>query len=121
MKKDGKNSIFVLLLAVLASYLLTIILLVVLSLLMLKFNMSGRVVSIYITAVYLIAPFTGALLLGKVMQQKRFLWGLLLALIYFFVYLGISLVFGDGDKDIGAYIKVAAVIIPGGMLGGMLS
>jgi putative membrane protein (TIGR04086 family) len=60
--------------------------------------------------------------MGKHVEQKRYLWGLIAALLYFMVYILISLmVKQDTPIHMMDYVKTLAIIAGSGMLGGMLS
>ena len=108
--------------AVLLSYGITILLLLIVSFLMLQFGISGGVAGIAIIAIYIIASFGGGFYMGKHVEQKRYIWGLLIALIYFMVYILISLfVKGDSPVIFMDYIKTLLILCLGGMIGGMLS
>lgn len=108
--------------AVLLSYVVTLFLLLTISFLMLKTGMSAGGASIAIIAVYVIASFVGGYYLGKHVEEKRYVWGLVVALVYFMFYILISLlVKGDTPTVFMDYINTLLIISLGGMLGGMLS
>jgi putative membrane protein (TIGR04086 family) len=106
----------------LISYLLTGVLLVVLSFFVYKMGLGEKVVTMIITAIYVIATFIAGYLAGKKLQNKKFLWGLALGCAYFFVLLLLSLLVRDGGE--GGQIDFWStwmLCAAGGMLGGMLS
>lgn len=107
--------------ALLASYIVTCILLLLLSFLLYKFDLSEQKVQIGIIIVYIISTFAGGFLIGKLTKVRRFVWGLILGVLYFFLLLLISVgvyrtVQGGADTAV-AFALCAA----GGMLGGMVS
>jgi putative membrane protein (TIGR04086 family) len=106
----------------LISYLLTGVLLVVLSFFVYKMGLGEKVVTMIITAIYVIATFIAGYLAGKKLQNKKFLWGLALGCAYFFVLLLLSLLVRDGGE--GGQIDFWStwmLCAAGGMLGGTLS
>ncbi len=119
---DTKSRTIYLAKSVLISYLITLFLLLVTSFLMLQTGISGGVISIAIVIIYILSVFSGSFYMGKHVEQKRYLWGLFAALIYFIVYIIISLITkGDTPIDLFDYVKTLIIIICSGMLGGMLS
>lgn len=108
--------------SVLLSYLITLFLLLVISLLLLQTGLSGSIMSIAVVVVYVISAFSGSFYMGKHVEQKRYLWGLVTALLYFLVYIMISLIVkGDDPIRLTDYVKTLAILACSGMLGGMLS
>lgn len=119
---DTKSRTIYLAKSVLLSYLVTLFLLLITSFLMLQTGMSGSAVSIAVVVIYMISVFSGSFYMGKHVEQKRYLWGLITALIYFIVYIIISLITkGNTSIDLFDYVKTFIIIICSGMLGGMLS
>ena len=77
-------------------------------------------VGIYIT--YVVSCFVGGLIIGKVRGEKKYLWGMIVGLVFFVTLSLISLIvtgelYGSGMKAIGAL--VACVL--GGAVGGMIA
>ena len=106
----------------LISYLLTAGLLLLLSLLLYRFGLSENIVSICITGIYVLATFLSGFLAGKREQTKRFLWGLLMGLLYFLVLSAVSLIVDSSTFSLGrGFITTLILCCAGGMLGGMLS
>ena len=108
------------------SAIVTLLLLLLLTILIYNTKVSATLSGILMVAVYVLGPFSGAMVLGKLVKKKRYLWGLLLGIVYFLVFLVISLsgiVTAEegmlpGVRD---YIKVLLAVLPGGILGGMFS
>ena len=106
----------------LISYLLTAGLLLLLSLLLYRFGLSENIVSMGITGIYVIATFLSGFLAGKREQTKRFLWGLLMGLLYFLLLSAVSLIVDSSTFSLGrGFITTLILCCAGGMLGGMLS
>ena len=101
----------------------TILLLVLLTVVLYNTDISGKVSGILVTAIYVLGPFAGAFVLGKMVKKKRFLWGLLLGGIYFLVFVLISVLTAKTETapEIREYIQVLLAVLPGGILGGMFS
>ena len=108
--------------ALVISYVITLFLLLIVSFLMHQTGMGGTAVSIAVIVITVISVFIGSFYLGKHVEQKRFIWGLIAAMVYFIVYILISLlVKGDTPVDFLEYGKKLLMIAASGMLGGMLS
>lgn len=106
----------------LLAYLLTTGLLLLLSLLLYRFGLSEKIVSAGITGIYVIANFLSGFLAGKREQTKRFLWGLLMGLLYFVLLTAISFIVNSSTVSLGSgFITTLILCCAGGMLGGMLS
>lgn len=122
VKISGTGKTKVLFMSVVIAYLITVFLLLVLAFIVLKKGTYGMIVSAFITAIYLLAPFAGGFYAGRKTGQKKFVWGLVVAVLYFVIYLTVGFVMGSAaDKEVFDYIKEFLLIIVGGMLGGMLS
>lgn len=110
----GKSLIF--------SYIVTILLLLLLTLLVYKAGFTEKMVSIAMIGVYVIATFFAGFLVGKKMQNRKFLWGLLMGAVYFLILLLVSLVVNRETGGLGDSVATTFVLCAGGgMLGGMLS
>lgn len=108
--------------ALLVSYLLTGIMLFALAGLLYKFQLDEGKVQIGIIATYILSCFAGGFLEGKMMGSRKFLWGVLLGLLYFLILTLVSLAVNRGLQDgSGSFITSFLLCIGGGMLGGMLS
>ena len=117
-----KRIITSLLFSFLISVIVTVLLLFITSLLLYYTNISGTITGILITVTYALSPFVGALVLGKRMKEKRFLWGLVLGSLYFIVFLIVSISTSLGNGiSVRDCLKVLLAALPGGILGGMFS
>lgn len=106
----------------LLSYLITTGLLLLLALMLYRFNLSEKIVSICIIAIYIIVTFLAGFLTGKREGNKKFLWGLLIGTLYFAILIVISLIVNHGMNEVsGNFFTVLALCAGSGMLGGMLS
>lgn len=106
----------------LCAYLVTGGALLLLALLLYRLQLTEQVVNIGIIIIYVIAAFLTGFLLGKCVQDKRFLWGLLAGSLYFGILALLTLLANHGFKDLGNHFFTTLMICAGsGMLGGMLS
>ncbi|MBR2408809.1 MAG: TIGR04086 family membrane protein [Lachnospiraceae bacterium] len=101
------------------SCVVTLLFLVLLAFLMLKTGLSRETVSKIMLAGYVLAPATGGFLLGKKRKVNRFLWGLLVGVMYFAVYALLAVC--TQDVPVKEILWVAIPVCLGGMAGGMLS
>ena len=108
--------------SLLAAYVVTGILLMILAMALYKFELNGGAVTAGVTAVYLISTFAGGLVAGKLAKVRRFLWGIVLGILYFALLLlitvGIYRTFHGSSTEI---LVTFALCAGGGMAGGMIS
>ena len=108
--------------ALLCAYVVTGILLLVLTLLLYKAGLSEENVNAGIILVYVISTFSGGFVTGKLTGMRKFLWGLLLGVIYFVLLLLISLgIYHSLQADVMNLVTTFLLCAGGGMLGGMIS
>lgn len=108
--------------ALLAAYAVTAALLLVLAVLLYKMNLDKGKVSAGIIGIYVVSAFAGGFLLGKFQKVKKFIWGLLLGILYFLLLLLVSFgVYHTLQGDAANLITTLTLCAAGGMLGGMLS
>ena len=106
----------------LGAYILTAGLLLLLAFMLYRFGLSEKVVSICIIAVYIIVTFLAGLLAGKREGRKKFLWGLMMGVMYFGILVAVSLVVNRGLEDVAGNLLTVFFLCAGsGMLGGMVS
>lgn len=108
--------------ALLSAYVLTGILLLVLAGLLYKLNLDEGKVTAGIIVIYVLSTFAGGFIAGKLLRQKKFLWGLMVGVMYFGLLLLVSLglyhsLQGNGSDVLTTFLLCSG----GGMLGGMLS
>lgn len=101
------------------SILVTVLFLLLTAFVMLKSGLSEAIVSKIMIAGYLLAPATGGFILGKKRKVNRFLWGLLIGVIYYFIYFAMAVC--TQNVPVTDLLWVAIPICFGGMAGGMLS
>ena len=124
MRKKEQNEVWIMWIvkALLAAYVVTGILLIILALALYKFELNEGAVTAGVTAVYLISTFTGGLEVGKLAKVRRFLWGIVLGILYFalllLVTVGIYRTFHGSSTEI---LVTFALCAGGGMAGGMIS
>ena len=124
MRKKEQNEVWIMWMvkALLAAYVVTGILLIILALALYKFELNEGAVTAGVTAVYLISTFTGGLVVGKLAKVRRFLWGIVLGILYFalllLVTVGIYCTFHGSSTEI---LVTFALCAGGGMAGGMIS
>ena len=77
--------------SLLASYIVTGILLLVLTFFMYKFELNEKIVSAAIVGIYVVSTLIGGMIIGKLTKSKRYLWGMVLGIVYFVLLLLITL------------------------------
>ena len=104
------------------SYIVTFILLLIFAMIMYYGNVSEKVVGIFVIITYFISSLLGGLSIGKGVEKRRFLWGMILGLLYFGIIMMITLV-GRASNEQMDSSKITGFITSciGGMLGGMIS
>ena len=103
-------------------YVVTAMLLFLLAVLVQRFNWDNNVISIGISTVYVISCFIGGFFVGKVQQNKKFIWGILIGLAYVIIMLVITLVVKHGfHSSVSAFVTNLLLCLGRCMLGGMLS
>lgn len=119
---ERKVPVIFLLKCLLFSYILTAAFLLLLAFLLYKLGLSEKIVSIAIIGIYVIATFFAGMVAGKRMQNRKFLWGLLMGSAYFIVLLLVSLLVNHSAGELGnSFFTTLVLCAGGGMLGGMLS
>jgi putative membrane protein (TIGR04086 family) len=116
------TKMFSILKGLLLSYIITAFILLILAFLMLKLDLSGMIISGGINFAYIISAFAGGFLVGKKVEQKKFLWGLIMGVFYFVVVLLVSLMMNSvAPLSLGSLLTVFIISSLSGMLGGMIS
>ena len=120
--EDNKKRIILLLKVLLAQGIITIIAILILSFILLKANASANMLQIAIIAIYVIANFIGGFIIGKTVKQQKFVWGLIVGIIYFVMLSIVSfIIHKQFYQDVGYAMTVLGICAGSGMLGGMLS
>lgn len=112
----------VLLRTLLFSYLLSGLLILGLAFALYKLRLQEGQVQFSVYLIYLISCLAGGLICGKSIRQKRFLWGMLLGILYFAVLYVIARLLhqgmGAGPEQLLVNMALCAAA---GCAGGMLS
>lgn len=108
--------------ALLCAYVITGILLLVLTGLLYKLNLDESKVTVGIIVIYVLSTFIGGFVVGKLSGERKFIWGLMVGIVYFILLLLVSVglyhsLQGDSSDVMTTFFLCAG----GGMLGGMLS
>ena len=122
-KKEKKESKGIWLLkALLAGYVVTGILLMILALLLYKIDLDEQKVTVGIVATYVISTFVGGFIMGKLVEEQKFIWGLVLGAIYFLLLFAVSFAVNHQLQSNGTNLVTTLLLCAGGgMLGGMVS
>ena len=108
--------------ALLASYIMTGILLLILTFFMYKFELNEKIVSAAIVGIYVVSTLIGGVIIGKLTKSKRYLWGMVLGILYFVLLLLITLgVYRTLNGDSVSIVTSLILCAGGGMTGGMIS
>ena len=108
--------------SLLASYIVTGILLLVLTFFMYKFELNEKIVSAAIVGIYVVSTLIGGVIIGKLTKSKRYLWGMVLGIIYFVLLLLITLgVYRTLNGDSVSIVTSLILCAGGGMTGGMIA
>ena len=108
--------------ALLCAYVMTGILLLILTVLLYNAGLSEENINAGIILTYVISTFSGGFVIGKLAGVKKFLWGLLLGIMYFVLLLLISLgIYHSLQSDMMNLVTTFLLCAGGGMLGGMVS
>ena len=93
----------------------------ILAFIVFELSLGDGIIRIMILAIYGICSLVGGLILGKNIQKRKFLWGLVAGAIYIGLIMGISFIIRDetGGGAIGLGTGVA-VALGFGTFGGML-
>ena len=120
-KKEKKESKGIWLLkALLAGYVVTGVLLMILALLLYKIDLDEQKVTMGIIATYVISTFTGGFIMGKLVEEQRFVWGLILGVIYFLLLFAVSFAVNHQLQSNGTNLITTLLLCAGGgMLGFM--
>ena len=118
-KGNQVNAIFA---AVFVMFIISGLLLLVLALLLYKMELSESVVKIGVVVIYVVSGLLGGFLMGKIMREQKYLWGLAAGAIYFVVlFVASALVKGGFDMDIAKVVTTLILCAASGMAGGMVS
>ena len=121
-KKDVGRKVMWVLKSLLASYIVTGILLLIVTFLVYKFELDEQMVVGTIVAIYVISTFVGGVIIGKLIQVKKYLWGMAIGGIYVMLLFLISYgVYREVNTNGLNMLTTVILCVSGGTLGGMLS
>ncbi len=123
MRKNQKiEKLMWILKTLLASYIVTGLLLLLLTFLVYKLGLDEQIVIGGIVAIYIVSTFVGGFIMGKLTQNRKFLWGMLVGIVYcgllFFISYGVYREFNSNGLNI---VTTIILCLGGGTLGGMLA
>jgi len=113
-------------LALVIMYVISGVLLLILATLLYNLELSEATVKIGVIATYIISGFAGGFWLGKQMQDRKYLWGLLAGGCYFVLLFVLSLFVKQGMSETMVFepIRILTTLVlcaVSGMAGGMIS
>lgn len=116
------QKVFSLIKALASSYIITAILLLITAFAMYKLGIGETTINLLIIIIHVLASFTGGFLAGKMVKEKKYIWGLALGAAYVLI-IGIVSFIMNGTINFSAAASLTNIILclAGGMLGGMLS
>ena len=92
-----------------------------LALLLYKLHLTEGMVTIAISAIYVVTTFMAGFLAGKKMETQKFLWGALLGAAYFVILAVVSVLIKTPETALGnSFWTTMVLCVAGGTLGGML-
>ena len=92
------------------------------ALVLMKLQPEEGTIRMGIKFVYVAVNLVGGLMIGKVMHQRKFLWGVLTGVMYFAVVSVVSFIVHQGFYvDVQNAVVTCLLCIVGGMIGGMIS
>lgn len=108
--------------SVFVMFIISAVLLLVLALLLYKMELTEAVVKIGVVVIYVVSGLLGGVLMGRMMREQKYLWGLAVGTIYFLVLFSASvLVKGGFDMDMAKTATTFILCATSGMAGGMIS
>lgn len=119
----GKNPIVMFMgKALTVSFIISVACLVIISMLLSVVGMPLNYLAVTVVLTYILSNFVGGFRMGRGMGQKKYLWGLLLGLIYFIIIAIISMcVHSKEGIDMVSAGRTLMICMLSGMVGGMLS
>lgn len=116
------TKMFPILKGLLFAYIITAFILLLLAFLMLKLDLSSTIIGGGVIFAYILSTFIGGFFVGKKLEQKKFLWGLLMGVCYFVVVMLVSLLMNrEAPIPIGSMLTSFLICGLSGMAGGMVS
>lgn len=104
------------------AYLITAFIILILSFLMLKLDLPSAVISGGINLSYIVSTLVGGFFVGKRLEQRKFLWGLMMGIIYFVILMLLCIFLNQANAlPMGSLLVVLLMCGFSGMIGGMIS
>lgn len=117
-----KRAAFCILKAVAAAYIVTGLLLLLLAFALWKLGISENVVDLGVVFIYLLSSAIGGFFIGKCMEVRRMLWGLLIGFLYAVILLILSLlVRGNAQGIVESGLLNTLICLGGGAIGAFCS
>ena len=108
--------------SLLMAYVVTTVFLLVLAFVLLKIQPDAQKTGIAILVCYVISCLAGGLVCGRKAEKRKFLWGLLIGILYFFLLFAISCMREQALPIRTMQVLTAFILCAcSGMAGGMLS
>lgn len=117
-----KRVAFCVLKALIAAYIVTGLLLLILAFALYKLGFGENVTELGVVFIYLLSSAIGGFFIGKCMEVKRLLWGILVGLFYAVILLLLSLIVrGNAQGIIQSGFLRTLICLGGGAIGAFLS
>lgn len=125
-RNEKKNPASVLGVTLIIMYMISGVMLLLLAVLLYYFELSEESVRIGVIVVYVVSGVVGGFLTGKQMQDKKYLWGLVVGGSYFALLFVLSLLVKAGMGETLAFdaVRILTTFVlcgVSGMAGGMIS
>ena len=113
-------------LALFVMYAISGVLLLLLAFLLYNFELSEETVRIGVIAIYIASGFAGGFLIGRWMQDKKYLWGLMAGGVYYLLLFVLSFAVKQGmgeavDFEAVRMLTTLVLCAVSSMAGGMIS
>lgn len=107
-------------------YAISGILLLFLALLLYNFELSEETVRIGVIVIYIVSGFAGGFLIGRWIQDKKYLWGLMVGGVYYLLLFALSVAIKQGmgealEFDAVRMLTTLVLCAVSSMAGGMIS
>lgn len=122
VKDTNTRTFFCIAKALLVAYIVTGLGLLILAFALYRFGLSTNVTELGVVFIYILSTAVGGLFLGKCVERRRFLWGMLFGLIYVLVLIIVSCIARGNISGVAeSGISSLLLCLAGGMLGAILS
>lgn len=105
--------------SLIGAYLVSGILLLIIAFLMYKTGLSDGTLAIGMGLIYIISNVVGGLIIGRYVDKRKFIWGLIIGLVYIVILYLIGCVLG-GDCKIGEIILPMVLSVVGSVFGAVM-